>query len=90
MENFKLNSNYVLASTIVRLNHGIARRLRYTYIFNNKITLAVLEILYQQGLIRAFLIVENYIKVFFKFSINSSFNVLKHLSLVSTPGKRIF
>jgi len=84
---YHLNSNFIIADFISKLNVGLLRKLRFIRIAKAKIIIRLLRILYKQGIIRAFKIDNNFILVYFKFRYGQPIGKFK---LVSRPGKRIY
>jgi len=82
-----LNSNFIIADFISKLNVGLLRKLRFIRIAKTKIIIRLLRILYKQGVIRAFRIENNFISVYFKFRSGQPIGKFK---LVSRPGKRVY
>lgn len=79
--------NYLIANLISRINFGIIRRLRFIKVSINDTTLKILEILYNHGVIRAFIIKDH--KVFIYYKYNYSRAAVK-FSIVSKPGNKIY
>ena len=79
--------NYLIADLISKINFGVIRRLRFIKVSINDTTLDILEILYNHGVIRAFIIKDNKIFIYYKY--NSCRAAVK-FSIVSKPGNRIY
>lgn len=79
--------NYLIGDLISRINFGAIRRLRFIQVNLNDVTLEILKILYKQGAIRSFIIKDNKILIYYKYYVSRM--VIK-LSIISTPGNRIF
>ena len=79
--------NFIIGDLISRINFGATRRLRFIQVNLNDITLDILQILYKQGAIRSFIIKNNKVLVYYKYFIS---RVAIKLSIVSTPGNRIY
>lgn len=87
--------NYV-ADMLIRIKNGQKAQLDAVTLHSNmpKFCFKILEILYQEGFIRGFKI--NYksnnvkvVKVLLKYE-NSGASVMKNVTLVSTPGRRVY
>jgi ribosomal protein S8 len=78
--------NYLIANLVSRINFGIIRRLRFIKVNINDTTLSILNILYKHGVIRAFIIKEGKVLVYYKY--NSSRPAAK-FSIISSPGNKI-
>lgn len=89
-KNRRLNSNYLIASVVSILNIGMRRRLRFIKIVKTIIAIRLLRILYKEGVIRTFTILEDndIILVYFKYT--DSINLCMKLSLISKPSNRAY
>jgi ribosomal protein S8 len=84
-----MSFNNLLADVVSRINAGNRHRVRTVVIGVNKITLEVIEVLLDLGLIRGFKIqLNNTIKVSLRF--RGGFNIFYKLTLVSKSSKRIY
>jgi len=81
------SSNNLLASFISQLNIGCIRRLRYIKVDYSKISIKIVRLLYEEGIIRLFILKDNNIFIFFKYF--KGLNVFK-FKIVSKPSKRIY
>lgn len=70
------------------LNVGIIRKVRFIKILKLNIYLRLLRILYLQGIIRAFIIRNDEILVYFKYIRGR--NLCSKISIISKPSKRIY
>lgn len=80
-------TNHLISNLISKINYGVQKRLRFLNIDKNETTLKFLRILYTNGVIRSYRVLnEDKVSVYFKyFSCNKIFKI----SVVSTPGNRI-
>jgi len=81
-------SNYLIGDLISRLKVGSKAHLIRIKVLNSKISIQILEIFYQQGLICGYQINVNYIMVFLKYYKNKP--VFFDVKLISTPGKKVY
>lgn len=81
------HSNSFLASFISQLNIGCIRRLRYIKVDYSKISIKIVRLLYEEGVIRLFLLKNNKIFIFFKYF--KGLNLFK-FKLISKPSKRVY
>lgn len=87
---YNINFNYLLAAFVSTLNIGMRRRLRFIKIVKTKLAIRLLRILYQEGVIRTFVIQndKDLILVYFKYY--ESRQICASISIVSKPSKRIY
>lgn len=80
-------TNHSISNLISKMNYGVQKRLRFLNIQMDRITLKLLHILYVNGVIRSYRILDDRrVSVYFKyFSCNKVFKI----SIVSKPGNRI-
>lgn len=80
-------TNHLVSNLISKINYGVQKRLRFLNIDKNETTLKLLRILYVNGVIRSYRILnEDKVSIYFKyFSCNKVFKI----SVVSTPGNRV-
>jgi len=81
-------SNYIIGDLISRLKVGSKAHLISIKVLNSKISIKILDIFYENGLIRGYHINVNYIMVYFKYYKNHP--VFFDVKLISTPGKKIY
>lgn len=81
-------TNHLISNLISKINYGVQKRLRFLNIDKNETTLKLLRILYVNGVIRSYRILnEDKVSIYFKyFDCNKAFKI----SVVSTPGNRIY
>lgn len=77
--------NYFIGNLVTRINQGSIRRLRYIKLEINNTTLKILKLLYNEGVIRTFIIKKDKIWLYYKYH-NS--RVAFKLSLISKPSNR--
>jgi ribosomal protein S8 len=81
-------TNHIISNLICKINNGSKRRLRFIIINYNKKILDFLEILYINGVIRSYRIIDvNKIRIYLKYNIRSE---RIKLSIISTPGNKIY
>jgi ribosomal protein S8 len=87
---YNLNFNYLLAAFVSTLNIGIRRRLRFIKVVKTKLAIRLLRILYQEGIIRTFVIQndKDLIPVYFKY--HESCQICASTTIVSKPSKRVY
>jgi len=80
-------TNHLISNLISKINYGVQKRLRFLNIDKNETTLKLLRILYVNGVIRSYRILnEDKVSIYFKyFTSNKVFKI----SVVSTPGNRV-
>ena len=79
-------TNHLISNLITKINYGTNKRLRFLNIESNKMTLNLLAILYKNGVIRSYkLLNNNKVSIYFKYY---SCNKVLKLSIVSKPGLR--
>ena len=80
-------TNHLVSNLISKINYGVQKRLRFLNIDKNETTLKLLRILYVNGVIRSYRILnEDKVSIYFKyFTCNKVFKI----SVVSTPGNRV-
>jgi ribosomal protein S8 len=81
-------SNYIIGDLISRLKVGSKAHLISIKVLNSKISIKLLDIFYENGLIRGYHINVNHIMVYFKYYKNRP--VFFNVELISTPGKKIY
>ena len=81
-------SNYIIGDLISRLKVGSKAHLISIRVLNTKISIKILDIFYENGLIRGYQINTNSIMVFLKYYKNRP--VFFDVKLISTPGKKIY
>jgi len=81
-------TNHLISNLISKINYGVQKRLRFLNIDKNETTLKLLRILYVNGVIRSYRILnEDKVSIYFKyFTCNKAFKI----SVVSTPGNRVY
>jgi ribosomal protein S8 len=80
-------SNYFLATFIAKLNMGSLRRVRFITINYSKLTITITKLLYLEGIIRIYKIINNKIYIYFKYIRGLT---LFKFKLISKPSKRIY
>ena len=81
-------TNHLISNFVTKLNYGAHKRLRFLNIEYNKTSLELLKILYKNGAIRSYRILnENKVSIYFKYY---SSNIALKITHVSTPGNRIY
>jgi ribosomal protein S8 len=81
-------SNYIIGDLISRLKVGSKGHLISIKVLNSKISIKILDIFYENGLIRGYHINVNSIIVFLKYYKNTP--VFFDVKLISTPGKKVY
>lgn len=81
-------TNHSISNLISKINYGVQKRLRFLNIEKDYNTLKLLRILYINGVIRSYRILDDKrVSVYFKyFSCNKVFK----LSTISIPGNRTY
>jgi len=80
-------TNHLISNIVARLNLGASRRLRFIMLDINDTTLEIIQILYKHGAIRAFVVKNDKILVYYKYYLH---RIAIKLSIVSKPGNRIY
>jgi ribosomal protein S8 len=81
-------SNYIIGDLISRVKVGSKAHLISIKVLNTKISIKILDIFYENGLIRGYHINANSINVFLKYYKNRP--VFFDVKLISTPGKKVY
>jgi ribosomal protein S8 len=81
-------TNHAISNLICKINNGSKRRLRFIIVnYNNKI-IDLLDILYKNGVIRSYRIIDvNKIRIYLKYNMRS-YRI--KLSIISRPGNKIY
>jgi ribosomal protein S8 len=80
--------NYILGDMVSRLRVAAKARRKSVDVLNTKFSLNILDVLYKNGIIRGFLVLDFYkIRVFLKYYQNKP--VYFNMELVSTPGHKV-
>lgn len=85
-----LKSNYLLATIVAILNIGLRRRLRFIKIVRTNMAIRLLSILYKEGVIRTFVVVDGNDKILVYFKYIDSISICSKLVLISKPSKRCY
>lgn len=81
-------TNHIISNLICKINNGSMRRLRFIIIDYNSKILDILDILYTNGVIRSYRIIDmNKVRIYLKYNVRS-YRI--KLSVVSTPGNKIY
>jgi ribosomal protein S8 len=80
--------NYTPADIAVRFNVGYSGLNKSIVLSNTKIALALVTVLYKQGLISSFQFRKTNIVVVLKYSKNKP--LFKSIKVISTPGYRVY
>jgi ribosomal protein S8 len=81
-------TNHIISNLVCKINNGSKRRLRFIIINYNGKILDLLKLLYNNGVIRAYHIVDsNKLRIYLKYNLRS--DRIK-LSMISTPGNKIY
>ena len=81
-------TNHAISNLICKINNGSKRRLRFIIINYNVKILDILEILYKNGVIRSYRIIDAFkIRIYLKYNMRSE---RIKLSMISTPGNKIY
>lgn len=81
--------NYIISDFISRLNIAKKNKLKTIILAPSKIVLELLKIFEDLGIIRGYIITENYkVEVMLRYS--RSRCAFQHLTVMSTPGRRIY
>lgn len=81
-------TNYNLASFVATLKVASRSHLKSIKITKTVLNLLLLEILYKNGIIRGFFLEDHEVLVYLKYYQNKS--IYFDISVVSTPGKRVY
>lgn len=80
-------TNHVVSNLVCKINNGSLRRLRFIIINYNSKILDILDVLYVNGAIRSYRIIDvNKVRVYLKYNIRS-YRI--KLTVISTPGNKI-
>jgi len=81
-------TNHIISNLIYKINNGGIKRIRYIIIKYNDTVLEILDILYKNGVIRSYQVINNIeVKIYLKYH---SLNFRIKLSIISSPGNRIY
>jgi len=81
-------TNHAISNLISKINYGVQKRLRFLNIEKDSNTLKLLRMLYINGVIRSYRILDNRrVSVYFKYYLC---NKVFKITTVSTPGNRIY
>jgi ribosomal protein S8 len=80
-------SKFLLSNLITQINLGAKRKLRFIKLNLNELNLNLINILYNQGAIRTYLIKNNQIILYYKFYLRK---VTIKLLIISKPSNKIF
>ena len=79
-------TNHLISNLTTKINYGTQKRLRFINVESNKITLKILNILYKNGAIRSYKILNtNKISIYFKYYIC---NKIIKITILSKPGNK--
>jgi ribosomal protein S8 len=78
---------YNISNLVSQINLGAKRRLRFIKVDFSEISLNIIKILYNQGVIRTYIIKHNKILIFFKYYLKK---IAMKITIISKPGNRIF
>jgi ribosomal protein S8 len=81
-------SNYIIGDLISRLRVALNGHLSRIKVLNSKISLNILAIFYENGLICGYQIENQFIMVYLKYYKNLP--VFLNIKLISTPGKKVY
>jgi len=81
-------TNHIISNLVCKINNGSKRRLRFIIINYNSKILEILNILYVNGVIRTYHIIDsNKLRIYLKYNMRSE---RIKLSMISTPGNKIY
>lgn len=80
--------NYIVADLISRLRTGSNNHLKTIKVLNTKISVKIIDLIYQNGFINGYKIEFNFILVYLKYYNNQP--VLGNLKIINTPGRKIY
>lgn len=81
-------TNHSVSNLISKINYGVQKRLRFLIIQRDSITLKLLHMLYINGVIRSYRILDDKrVSIYFKYYLC---NKVFKISVVSVPGNRIY
>jgi ribosomal protein S8 len=81
-------TNHSISNLVSKINYGVQKRLRFLNIENDYTTLKLLKILYVNGVIRSYRILnDKKVSIYFKYY--ASNKALK-ISVISIPGNKIY
>jgi len=81
-------TNHSISNLISKINYGVQKRLRFLNIQLDYVTLKLLHMLYTNGVIRSYRILDDRrVSIYFKYFLC---NKVFKISIVSKPGNRIY
>jgi ribosomal protein S8 len=81
-------SNYILGDMVSRLRVAAKARRKSVDVLNTKFSLSVLDVLYKNGVLRGFLVIDpRKVRVFLKY--HQDRPVYLNIELISTPGHKV-
>lgn len=80
--------NYLIADSITRIRNAIMRNSKYTILANSNFVRSVLKVLYDNGYIGTFEVLENKIEIKVNLKYFEKKSVINFLKIYSTPGRR--
>jgi len=84
-----MNYNDVISDMIIRIKNAQDRRLMTTKCLNNSISLAILNVLYEEGYIRGYKQLNfKELEVHLKYYIDKP--VIQNIKRISKPGRRVY
>ena len=81
-------TNYNISDTVSRLNSAINTRLKSVNIPCHKLNFQLIYLLYKQGVIRGFKVLQSSFRVFLKFYNNTP--ICYKMKIISRPGRRVY
>lgn len=83
-----MSHNHVFSDIAIRFTVGYRAYNKTVILSKNSISLRLIKLLYQQGLILNFNVIDNSIMVELKY--NNGQPLLKSIKVISTPGHRVY
>ncbi len=81
-------TNHSISNLISKINYGVQKRLRFLNIQLDYVTLKLLHMLYTNGVIRSYRILDDRrVSIYFKYFLC---NKVFKISIISKPGNRIY
>jgi ribosomal protein S8 len=79
-------TNHLISNLITKINYGTQKRLRFINVESNKLTFNILNILYKNGAIRSYKVLNNNkISIYLKYY---TCNKIIKINIISRPGSR--
>jgi len=79
--------NHLVSNLVSKINYGSRKRLRFIKVVLNSTTLELLEILYNNGVIRSYRVEQDDVYIYYKYYLCQ---IAVNLTIISKPGNRIY